>query len=223
MALVRQTNRYLEENAPWKMAKTDPAKAGTVLYHSLEVVRLAAGMFIPIMPERTAELLRRIGLKDDIDFDSYFRWGLLQPGTAIEHGQPLFPRLELKSTPQSEKGDAGEQPAEDKEGIISFGEFQRTELVTARILSAEPLQGTDRLLILQVDIGEDSPRQLVAGIAEHYSPEELKGKMILVVRNLEPAVIRGVQSRGMLLAAKSGRKLTLVTVDEDTPPGANVS
>ncbi len=223
MALVRRTNRYLEENAPWKLAKTDAEAAGTVLYHSLEVVRIAAGMFIPIMPERTAELLRRIGLEDSFIFDDFFKWGVLQSGTTIEHGKPLFPRLEETQPEQVDSEESPKQATADNEGVITFDEFGRTVLKTARIISAEPLEGTDRLLVLQVEIGDDSPRQLVAGIAEYYSPEDLKDQMILVVSNLKPAVIRGIESHGMLLAAKKGKKLTLVTVDSDIAPGATVS
>ena len=223
MVIVRRTNGYLEENAPWKLAKTDAEAAGTVLYHSLEVVRLAAGMFLPIMPERTAELLRRIGLKDSFDFDDFFKWGVLQPGTTIEHGPPLFPRLEEPDSKQPVKESVPDQTANIDEGLITYDEFSRSELKTAKVISAVLLEGTDRLLVLQVDIGEDSPRQLVAGIAEHYTPEELIGQMILVVSNLKPANIRGIESHGMLLAARQGDKLMLVTLDRDVSPGARVS
>jgi methionyl-tRNA synthetase len=194
-----------------------------VLYHSLEVVRLAAGMFLPIMPERTAELLRRIGLKGSFNFDEFFQWGVLQSGTTIEHGAPLFPRLEEPDSKQPVKEHVPDQTAVIDEGLVTYDEFRRTELKTAKVISAAPLEGTDRLLVLQVEIGEDSPRQLVAGIAEHYTPEELIGQMILVVSNLKPASIRGIESHGMLLAAKQGDKLMLVTLDRDVSPGAKVS
>lgn len=221
MSLVRRTNRYLEETAPWKLAKSDPVAAGTVLYHSLEVVRLAAGMFNPIMPERTATLFARLGLKEGFSFDDFFYWGLLTPGSSIEHGEPLFPRLEVVKS----VGDTAELPPTVEncmDGVITIDQFMQSDLRTARILTAERVEGTDRLLKLLVDLGS-SQRQLVAGIAEYYSPVELTGRTVLVVSNLEPAVIRGIESHGMLLAAHKGKQLALVTVDGEIAPGAKVN
>ncbi|MCD4726046.1 MAG: methionine--tRNA ligase subunit beta, partial [Pirellulales bacterium] len=211
--------------APWKIAKTDPAAAGTALYHALEVVRLATGMLSPIMPEKCAAILSRLQLKTSFDFDDFFHWGVLQAGTPIVHGEPVFPRLELQPAEKIETSEQEKQPDnknDETAGVITIEDFSCTELKTALILKAERVDGTDRLLKLQVDIG-DSSRQLVAGIAEYYSPEDLPGRTILVVTNLKPAVIRGIESHGMLLAAKKGRQLVLATFDGDIPPGTVVS
>ncbi len=226
LALVSATNRYLEETAPWKLVKTDNTAAGTVLYHGLEVVRLAAGMLSPIMPGKTAAILSRFQLKDSFRFDDFFRWGVLAAGTSITHGEPLFPRLELDAAPAAESPTPAPVPEPEteakEEGVITIDEFQRMQLITGRILSAEPVPDADQLLKLQVDCG-DNRRQLVAGIAGYYDPEQLRGLTILVVANLKPTVIRGIESQGMLLAAQKGKKLVLATVDGEIPPGVRVS
>jgi methionyl-tRNA synthetase len=114
------------------------------------------------------------------------------------------------------------KPVPDESGLIDISEFARIKMRVAEVLEAEPVEGTDRLLKLQIDVGFEK-RQIVAGIAEFYSPDTLLGKKIIVVVNLRPAIIRGVKSNGMLLAAKSGDRLCLVSPDNDLPPGAKIS
>ena len=133
-------------------------------------------------------------------------------------------------TDQSQINDENKvQPAVDKpasavdeSGLLDISEFARVKMRVAEILDAEPVEGTDRLMRLQIDVGFEK-RQIVAGIAEYYRPEEMVGKKIVVVVNLKPATIRGVKSNGMLLAAKSGHKLCLVSPESDLPPGAKIS
>ena len=108
------------------------------------------------------------------------------------------------------------------ENVIEIGDFAKVQLRVAEVLEAERVENADRLLKLQIDVGGDK-RQVVAGIAEHYTPEEIKGKRVVVVVNLKPAKIRGLESSGMLLAAKKGKKLSVVTLDRDLPPGAKIS
>ncbi|MBM3325140.1 MAG: methionine--tRNA ligase subunit beta, partial [Calditrichaeota bacterium] len=232
LQFVRATNRYLETNAPWKLAKENPKRAGEVIYEALEALRIAAICLSPVMPERTAELLTRLGQPiEEFRLEVHAKWGRLQPGTRITEGSALFPRIpeeelpallpeilgkvtkgkEVKPTP------AEEEPIEE----ISLEEFLRIHLKVARILSAERLPKSDKLLRLIIDLGTEQ-RQIIAGIAEYYAPETLVGKSIAVVTNLKPVRLRGEESRGMLLAALSGNELGLLTVDKDIPAGASI-
>ena len=203
LQFVRSINRYMEQQAPWKLVKTDKTAAGRVLYTAADALRVSAMLLRPIMPNRTEIIL------DTLDASgTELKWGILKSGTVIKKHLPLFPRIKV------------EAPAAEKikkinlENVITFNEFQNIEMKTALILEAEKVEGADRLLKLQIEVGEER-RQIVGGIAEHYMPEELIGKMIVIVANLEPATIRGIKSNGMLLAAKKGKDLSLIIIDSD--------
>jgi methionyl-tRNA synthetase len=147
----------------------------------------------------------------------------LESGTTVTVDQPVFPRIDTKAKAKAKKQRAKQEvPAEEDDGLLDISEFARAELRVAEVLQAERVKGADKLLKLQIDLGSER-RQIVAGIAEHYSPEEMTGKKIVVVANLKPAKIRGEQSNGMLLAAQKGKQLVVLTTDGDLPPGAKVS
>lgn len=217
LSYIRSINRYLEQKAPWKLAKTDLKETGTVLYSALASLRLAAGLFEPILPEKVALLFSV--LNQDPDTEKNLSWNALKPGTPVHKTEGLFPRIDLAFL-QEQAGDKVEksvQKIEDKTpgpetGLITLDTFQKVQLKTARITAAENVKGTDKLMKLSVEAGTES-RTLVAGIAGHYKSEELIGKTIVIVANLEPATIRGVRSEGMLLAARTGNTLRLVTVE----------
>jgi methionyl-tRNA synthetase len=140
----------------------------------------------------------------------------------LEEQEQEKPAKEQKKQNKQEQVKAPEKAvSETDEGIITIDEFFRTELKTARVLEAEKVEGADKLLKLQIEVGGEK-RQLVAGVAEFYSPEEMIGRTIVVVANLKPAKIRGIESQGMLLAAKKGKELKLVTVDGEIDSGASV-
>jgi len=229
-AAVREANRYLEKRQPWTLAKQGEEKReelGTVLYCAAETLRVVGGMFYPVMPDKMSELREVLGCAPgDPDFNKLSKWGHLQSGARMGKMRSLFPRIGWKS-----KGDTSTTPpksakaADDvPEGVahIDCSDFARVDLRSAVIKGAEKVEGADKLLKLQVRIGEET-RQIVAGIAMHYDPKEIIGKSIVIVANLKPAKIRGIESNGMLLAATSGKGLRLVTVDGDLPSGAKVS
>ena len=217
LELVRATNRYIEKNKPWALAKEgNKEKLGDVLYNAAETLRLVSRLLSPIMPEKCKSIRDQLGLQDDATGD--LTWGILKPGTSINPGEGLFPRLQK---PQAE-ADNGPDEEDLPEGVIGFEEFGKVQLRTARVLEAEKVPKADKLLKLQIDLGSET-RQIVAGIAEYYGPEDIIGKNLVIVSNLKPATIRGVESNGMLLAAKSGKKLVLVTTDDDIAPGADIS
>ena len=215
LELVRATNRYVESNRPWDLAKSDPqGRLNSILYNSAETLRLVSILLSPVMPERCNNIKVQLGIDENDPAAKELKWGSLKSGTKIQPGEGLFPRLQ--------KLEPAVKPQIDEAGIITFEDFGKIQLVTAKVISAEKVQGADKLLRLQIDLGAEQ-RQIVAGVAQYYSPEEITGKTIIVLKNLKPAKIRGIESNGMLLAAKLGDNLVLLTSDKDIPPGAKIS
>ncbi|MDP7022688.1 MAG: methionine--tRNA ligase [Kiritimatiellia bacterium] len=225
-AVVREANRYMEARQPWTLAKADDtrADAGTVLYYAAEALRIVSGMLYPVMPGKMGELRSALGLPGgDPVFADLHEWGRLEPGTPIQKMKILFPRIQAprETVPVKEKAKPKQKEAPVGVVQIEYADFAKLSLRTARILEAEKVEGADKLLRLQIDLG-DEQRQIVAGIAQHYEPDALIGRSIVVVANLKPARIRKVDSNGMLLAATQGDQLRLVTVDGDMPVGSSV-
>ncbi|MBU0713090.1 methionine--tRNA ligase [bacterium] len=215
MAYVRSINRYMEQKAPWKLVKSDLEMAGTVLYTAAQGFCIAAKLLAPVMPTKINEILSAFPIDGKNE-----SWGSLTNGEKLGKFPILFPRIQpATDKPVQEKKMKIEE--EENLNLISIDEFFKAKLVTAKVLEAEKVQGTSKLLKLQIDTGLDT-RQIVAGIAEHYTPEQLIGKTIVVVVNLQPATIRGIESNGMLLAAKKGKQLQLITTFDDIEPGAPV-
>ena len=206
LQFVRSINKYIETKAPWKLAKEEPEIAGKVLFTAAEALRVSAILLSPIMPNRTQTVLETLGATE-----SGLDWGGLTSGIEIKPHDPLFPRINIKKLENSVENHGKK---EELENVITFDEFQNVELKTAKILKAEKVEGADKLLKLQIKVG-DEQRQIVSGIAQFYPPEELVEKMIVVVTNLKPATIFGIESNGMLLAAKNGKTLTLMTIDSE--------
>ena len=176
----------------------------------------------------------QLGIDEDLQLCQVedTQWGGLQPYTRVQKGDPIFPRIELDDVTDVEKPavaaaegpKAGGKTMDQTEAgkpLVSIDDFAKLELRVAEIKKAEPVPGADRLLQLQITIGSEE-RQIVAGIAQHYQPEDLIGKHIVVVANLKPAKVRGVVSQGMLLAASTTDSLGLITVEKDIPSGAQV-
>jgi len=167
-------------------------------------LRISAVLLAPVMPNRTQIVLETFNAAG-----SSLEWGGLTPGKSLNKHDVLFPRIDVK---KQEKPSQSNGKKTETNNVITFDEFQNVELKIAKVLEAEKVDGADKLLKLQVEVG-DEKRQLVAGIAKFYKPAELVGKMIVVVANLKPATIFGIESHGMLLAAKKGKNLTLITID----------
>jgi len=218
MRLVKETNRFFDLQAPWKAIKEgQPEKAAGTLYVCAEIIRIVSILLHPLMPQKSVEILSVFGLnKDVLTMDNARTFFHLKPGTTVQIKESVFPRLKDKKVTDEKK------PQKMPEGLIEFEQFANIKLVVAEILEAEKVPDADKLLKLQIDVGSDK-RQIVAGIAQYYQPENLIGTKIIVVKNLKPAKIRGVESNGMLLAAKKGKKLFLVRPDGDIAVGASVS
>ncbi len=224
IVLVRQTNAMIAECEPWKKAKEgDLESAGNCLAVAIRVLRQVGILLYPVMPMKALALLEQIGasIPESELGHACLDWNQPSAGARIPGGDPLFPRIDWKevekkivdSLPQKAETKKAEAPV-DESGLITIDDFFKTELRVAEVLQAERVPDADKLLKLQIKIGEEQ-RQIVAGVAEFYSPEEMVGKRIVVVANLKPAMIRGIESNGMLLAAKQGKKLRLVTVEGD--------
>jgi methionyl-tRNA synthetase len=207
MQFTRSVNRYMEEQAPWKLVKRDKTAAGRVLYTAAEALRIGSILLSAVMPNRTQEVLNTLG-----GANGMWSWGQLKSGTKIKKHPPLFPRIDVKKL--SERPDPASSGSDNQVNVITFEDFQKIEMKTAKVISAERVEGADRLLLLKIEVGQEQ-RQIVAGIAEYYSPEDIIGKMIVIVANLKPAMIRGLESNGMLLAASKGKKLALVMLESD--------
>ncbi|MDO9542585.1 MAG: methionine--tRNA ligase [Kiritimatiellia bacterium] len=227
---VRECNRYLEIKQPWLLAKqADKEPLQTVLYYACETLRIVSFLLQPVMPEKMLQLRAVLGLPETEKTignqgsaeASLSVWGKTPAGTDVGEMTSLFPRISIekegghRTAEPKNKTEAGENTQ------IEYADFAKIQLRTATILTAEKVEGTDKLLRLQVDLGTEK-RQIVAGIAQHYRPEDLIGKVAVVVANLKPAKIRGVESNGMLLAASQDDKLRVLTVDGEIPPGAVV-
>ncbi len=211
MQLVRELNKYMTQTAPYRSVKTDRAAAARSLYTVLEGARHAAVLLSPIMPVKTAEMLRRLGA-EPVATLSELAWGGLKPGVRLDMDKGLFPRRELPKAQQPPTHQPGKAPVKPQkkhkskgeaaptaDGVITFDDFMKVQLRVATVLAAEPVGGADKLLKLQVDLG-DERRQVVAGIAQHFEAADLVGRQVVMVANLAPRKIRKVLSQGMILA-----------------------
>ena len=214
---INTTNKYIVEKEPWLLAKDPHARERleTVIYNLLEALRVIAVLIYPFMPDTSGKIMSRIGIKDiqSQELSSIRNWGGLRSGSPLTLGSALFPRVEYKKE---------EEMSEDKEKVpkISYEDLQKVDMRVARIIEAEAIPKSDRLLKLKIDIGEE--RTIVAGIAKDYKPEDLVGKQIAVVTNLKPVKLMGVQSHGMLLAADTDDGLTLLAFDGNAKTGAKI-
>lgn len=245
--LISRANKYIVSTQPWELAK-DQAKGerlATVLYTLLETLRLISLTLAPIMPETAAKMSAALGLtghsgagkekREDTEqkpgeelqrntLDAEGAWGLLAPGTRISAGAQLFPRIEPEVEKAPKKGSdsaSSAKPGVEAIALAEFADFQKIELRVAQITAAEKIAKSDRLLKLTVLAPEE--RTIVAGIAQYYQPDELIGRLVIVVANLKPARLMGVESQGMVLAAKEGDKLVLSTVSSQIAPGSRVA
>ena len=217
--LVGAANKHIVENEPWNLAK-DPAnreKLLAIMYRLLEVLRSVAILIAPFMPQASEKILGSLGLEETAKFnlDTIRRGEPLPAGAALSRGESLFPRVSAeKEAPPPKK------PAVELKPEIDYDEFSKVDLRVAKILAAEAVPKSNKLVKLRIDIGEE--RTIVAGIGKDYKPEDLVGKSIVIVANLKPAKLMGVESHGMLLATDAPEGLTLIGFDREPKTGAKV-
>ena len=238
-AFISRANKYIDETAPWALAK-DPAKKqelANVLYNLTEALRVISVLISPFMPTTAVRIWRQLGLAQDfasVRTEDIEQWGGVPAGLHVGTPEQLFPRIEVEekeAAPQpaaakqekKEKKDKKDKQAQEAlpEGIISIDTFGKVQLRVAEVKAAEPVPKADKLLKLTLSLGEGVPeRQVVSGIAPWYAPADLVGKHVVLVANLKPAKLRGVRSEGMILAAGDGKDLKILEVD--MPAGTEV-
>ncbi len=235
--IISRSNKYIDETAPWVLGK-DPAKKdrlATVLYNLLEGIRVCAVLLTPFMPDTVVKIFDQIGASEEArGYETAAEFGVLPANVTVHRGETLFPRIdakkelaELEAEEKAAKTPAAEEKKEEKEEIvlepeIGIEDFGKVELRVAKILSCEKVPKAKKLYKIQLDDGMGG-RQIVSGIAQYYTPEELIGKKIIVVANLKPAKLCGVESNGMLLAGNREDGSACVTfVDDSVPVGTRL-
>ncbi len=215
--LVNAANKYIVETQPWLLDR-DESSAGrleAVMYTVLETLRFVAVALSPFMPDSAAEILRRLGVNGSPSLAEMREWGGLAPGNPLDKGNALFPRRVVET-----KEETTAVGLADIKELIEMEAFERLDIRAARIREARMVPKSSKLVELKIDVGEE--RIIVAGIGRDYRPDDLVGKQIAVIVNMKPTKIMGVESRGMLLAAESGKKVVLIGFDDAVNPGSPI-
>ena len=228
MDIARFANKYFNDQEPWRTRKENPAKCATTLNLCTQAVYSLAILMHPILPFTSEKIWKMLKLRSKYDWQNIGKLEI-EEGHLIGDIDILFEKIpdktiqgEIEKLRQMQESDEPEKPKEKPKKMITIDDFKKVELKTARVLSAEKVEGADKLLKMQIQVGKET-RQLVAGIAQQYKPEELIDKTIVIVANLQPAKIRGIESQGMLLAAIDGDNLAVITSDKPIADGKEVS
>jgi methionyl-tRNA synthetase len=218
--LINRANKYVDETAPWTLAK-DPANKellASVMYHLAESIRVAAHLVAPYLVETAPKILEQLGIKESLSIEN-LKFGANLGGIKVSKGEALFKRLdikaELKFYEEKQKAalEALKKKEEPKKELITIDDFAKVELKVGEILESKRHENAEKLLVSKIKIG-DEVRQIVSGIAKYYDPQTLVGRKVIVVTNLQPVKIRGVESNGMVLCAADNEKLELIEIKE---------
>jgi len=240
--VISRTNKYIDETMPWVLAKDEAnrPRLAAVLYNLAESLRVISILLQPFMTKTPAIIWDQLGLtgSDRLTWESAGVWGGYPEDAKVNKGEVIFPRIDVKKeleelekmvaakseAPKEEKPkkDDREKKADAQPEMITIDDFAKLDLRVAKVLDAEKVEGADKLLKLRLEVG-DEVRQVVSGIAKHYSPQELIGKSVILVANLKPVKLKGIESRGMILAAVDDNDLVLVTVDKAIKSGSKIS
>lgn len=232
LTLARRLNKYIDETMPWALAKDESKKArlGAVLYNLLEGIRYLAILLKPYMPDTSKEILAQLNT-DVTDYDSLLTFGGLKAGESVGEPKVLFSRIDSEKliaelvAKQEKQQKAEKERIEEIQGIAKIGieDFAKVELKSAEIRACEPVKKAKKLLKLTLDDGSGVDRTVASGIAKWYTPDELVGKKVIVVSNLKPATLCGVESQGMILAADAGEDdVKVVFLDSSIPNGSKI-
>ena len=244
-SLISAVDKFIVQNAPWKLARQNDQESqtalSTTLYTAAEALRVATALLSPVLPQSAPKIWAQLGMPESIEEVRFatLEWGGLQPGQKIGEIAGVFPRIELKeavakmreleeqvTAEQNKllgKTAASAEPAAPPTPKIAIDDFVKIDLRVGRVVSAERVKGSDKLMHMKVDIGEPEPRTIVAGIAEAYSPEQLLHRKVVIVANLQPRKLKGIESNGMIVAASvEGGKPVLTGFHEEIPVGARL-
>jgi methionyl-tRNA synthetase len=210
--VISRLNKYIDTTKPWDLAKTDRERLAAVLHTITEAIKVVSVLLWPFMPQSAERIQQQLGYNEvglALPLDGIKEWGKVKPKRPISLAPALFPRVRLE-----------EKPEEEKPALVSLEDFQRLDLRTGTIKKAEAIPGSDTLLKLTIDIGET--KTIVAGLAEHYTVDKLRDKQVVVVANLKPVKLRGIESQGMLLAAVDEAGVFLLKPDKESKPGSPI-
>ncbi len=213
--LISKANKYIDLSTPWILAKEEKTeRLNQVLYNLLETIRIVTIPLQCFFVDTPAKIFEQIGVgKEDTTWETSKTFGVLKDGTKVTKGEILFPRIE--KTEELFKVEEEEEPQEDKKNIITIDELDKVELKVGQILTVEKVPKAKKLYKLSVDVGEKTPRTIVSGLVPYYTEEELQGKQVVVVTNLKPAKLCGIESQGMLLAAGDDDVVKLLVLDNN--------
>ena len=240
--VIQRANKYIDECTPWILAKTDEGKERlkTVLYNLCESIRMSAVILQPFLTQTPSKIFAKLGIGEDMGltgFDSLQKFGAKIDGLKVDKGEQLFQRIDiakelkvmddileeqLKKAKQAKKE---EKKVENTVTIEQIGieDFAKVQLKVGKVLECKKVEKADKLLCSQIDVGEETPRTIVSGIAKYYTPEEMVGKQVIVVTNLKPAKLRGIESQGMILCAEDENgELALITPSKSVKAGSEV-
>lgn len=237
---ISRTNKYIDETMPWVLARSDENKPrlAAVMYNLAESLRIVSILIQPFMPETPAKIWHQLGITgaDVLEWDNAKQWGCYPAGVSVNKGEALFPRIDIKkeleelelitpavrdSAPAPAKKTVEKEPVDKEPEMITIDDFAKLDLRVVKVLEAEKVEGSEKLLKLKVEMGEET-RQVVSGIAKHYTPESLVGKSVILVANLKPVKLKGIESQGMILAAANDTVLALATLDGIVESGMKV-
>ena len=222
---ISRLNKYIDETAPWTLAKDENNKdrLAVVMNHLIDGLYKIAVMVYPCMPESGQKIWDQLGVQKDIKeakIDEVLGWNLFTPGHVLGEAQPIFPRIDMEAMLEADKDPMQVDPELKIENPIGIEDFDKVDIQVVEILSAEKVKDADKLLKFKVSFG-DHVRQILSGIAKYYpEPEKLVGKKVLAVTNLKPRKMKGEISQGMLLSAENEKGLKLIEVDSSIQPGS---
>ena len=226
--VIRMTNKYVEESAPWNLAKDETKKdyLANVMYISFQSYYIITAYLQIFFVETPKKVFNRLGLRDNVPLEDAKKWGSLNAGIKIERGEALFKRYDIEEEigikTKENKKEVNPPKDEKHKPNIEKEEFEKLELLTAKILFAEKVENADKLIKFVVDIGEGEQRVVVSSIAEYYKAEDMVGKTVLYLANLKPKKFRGIMSHGMLLLADNGETLSIMKAEKDFEAGCEV-
>ena len=232
-ALISRTNKYIDETAPWVLAKDEANRASlaAVMYNLCEAIRIISILVSPFLPHTAPKIQAQLGAPAAVlSWEQAGEWGLLPAGFSVQKGEIIFPRIDIAKelaeleAQQKAAREAKEQAQQKAEGVaqISIDEFAKVELRVAEVKDCEPVKRAKKLLKLTLDDGSGTPRTVASGIAQWYKPEDLIGHKVVLVANLKPAVLCGVESQGMILAADCAKDDVKVLFVDNMPAGAKI-
>ena len=222
--LLKRSNKYIDETTPWALAKDESKKArlGTVLYNLIESIRIAAVLLSSFMPETAEKIAKQIGA-DNMSFESVESFGTYTAGNSVGEAEVLFARIDeaalLEQLAAQSAEDDGFEPIKEE---ISFDDFEKLDLRVAKVLSCEEVKKSEKLLKFELDLGGEQ-RTILSGIKQWYTPGDMVGKNVIIIANLKPRKIMGIESKGMILSAVDNEdNLTALTTMEEIKPGSIV-